>query len=182
MTNASALAVCNILFREIEPTAEAMTNQTHILAHVGEASDHHHANMPLHTHINEQAIREGEVVVADEEVSQCRHEECSLGAAVSAPMKQRNEAIGTLKPYYATEEEITDVVVELVSGLSSLLSNQLEIAEADRAYQLAKEAEIKALQAQISPHFLFNTININISIIRIDPEQALEILMSMYYF
>ena len=182
MTNASALAVCNILFREIEPSAVAMTNQTHILAHVGEASDHHQANMPLQTHITEQVIREGELVVADEEVIHCRHEDCSLGAAVIAPLKQRNETIGTLKLYYATEEEITDVVVELVSGLSSLLSNQLEIAEADRAYQLAKEAEIKALQAQISPHFLFNTINIIISLIRIDPEQARELLMSLSYF
>src|SRR5699024_9176603 len=60
--------------------------------------------------------------------------------------------------------------------------NQLEIAEADRAYQLAKEAEIKALQAQISPHFLFSTINIIISLIRIDPEQARELLMSLSYF
>src|SRR5699024_12161598 len=109
----------------------------------------------------EQVIREGELVVADEEVIHCRHEDCSLGAAVIAPLKQRNETIGTLKLYYATEEEITDVVVELVSGLSSLLSNQLEIAEADRACQLAKDDVIKALQAPISPHLLFDNIHIN---------------------
>src|SRR5699024_155298 len=101
--------------------------------------------------------------------------------AVMASLKQRRETLGTLKIYYGTEEEPTSLVVELVSGLSSLLSNQLELAEADRAYQLAKEAEIKELQAQISTHCLINTINIIISLIRIDPEQARELLMSLSY-
>jgi two-component system, LytTR family, sensor histidine kinase LytS len=32
--------------------------------------------------------------------------------------------------------------MELISVLSSLLSNQLELADADKSYQLAKEAEI----------------------------------------
>ena len=77
---------------------------------------------------------------------------------------------------------ITDVSIELITGLSSLLSNQLEIAETDRAYQLAKEAEIKALQAQINPHFLFNSMNIIISLIRTDPDQARKLLTSLSYF
>lgn len=77
---------------------------------------------------------------------------------------------------------ITDVTIELISGLSSLLSNQLEIAEIDRAYQLAKEAEIKALQAQINPHFLFNSMNIIVSLIRTDPDQARKLLTSLSYF
>src|SRR5699024_11850669 len=80
-----------------------------------------HDALPI---LTEQVIREGELVVADEEVIHCRHEDCSLGAAVIAPLKQRNETIGTLKLYYATEEEITDVVEELVSGLSSLRSEE----------------------------------------------------------
>lgn len=41
MNTVTAQAVCNILFRELQPSAVAMTNQTDILAHVGIASDHH---------------------------------------------------------------------------------------------------------------------------------------------
>lgn len=36
--------------------------------------------------------------------------------------------------------------------LSSLLSNQLKIAEADKAYQLAKEAEIKSFLLEKFPN------------------------------
>src|SRR5690606_9255286 len=89
---------------------------------------------------------------------------------------------GTLKFYFRSEREITNLAMELISGLSLLLSNQLEIAEADKAYQLAKEAEIKALQAQISPHFLFNSMNTIISLIRIDPGKARKLLVSLSHF
>ncbi|WP_318246753.1 sensor histidine kinase [Bacillus norwichensis] len=72
--------------------------------------------------------------------------------------------------------------MELISGLSMIISNQLEMAEADKAYQLAKEAEIISLQAQISPHFLFNTLNTVISLIRNDPSKARKLLVSLSHF
>ena len=77
---------------------------------------------------------------------------------------------------------MTSLAIELFSGLSALLSGQLGIAEADKAFQLAKEAEIKALQAQISPHFLFNSLNVIVSLIRIDPDKARRLLVSLSHF
>ena len=47
---------------------------------------------------------------------------------------------------------------------------------------MAKEAEIKALQAQINPHFLFNSMNIIVSLIRTNPDQARKLLTSLSYF
>ena len=127
-------------------------------------------------------IHHGELVVVNDGTIHCDYPGCRLGAAVIAPLIRRGETIGTLKLYYPSEKVITDVSIELIAGLSSLLSNQLEIAETDRAYQLAKEAEIKALQAQISPHFLFNSMNIIVSLIRTDPDQARKLLTSLSYF
>ncbi|WP_394190852.1 LytS/YhcK type 5TM receptor domain-containing protein [Paenisporosarcina quisquiliarum] len=182
MNNDTALAVCTILQRELSPSAVAMTSQTEILAHVGQANDHHKANSPIQTQITNEVLKHGELVVANDRTIHCAEEECSLGAAVIAPLKQRGETIGTLKVYYPSEKAITDVSVELIAGLSSLLSDQLEIANAEKAYQLAKEAEIKALQAQISPHFLFNTMNIIVSLIRTNPDKARKLLTSLSYF
>lgn len=182
MNHDTALAVCDILHRELEPSAVAITNQTEILAHVGIASDHHRAQSSIQTHITKEVLQHGELVVATDHKIHCIQESCPLGAAVIAPLKQRGETIGTLKLYYPSEKAITDVSIELISGLSSLLSDQLEIANAERAYQLAKEAEIKALQAQISPHFLFNTMNIIVSLIRTDPDKARKLLTSLSYF
>jgi len=182
MSNTTAQAVCTILYRELQPSAVAMTNTTEILAHVGEASDHHQANSPIQTHITKEVLQKGRLVVVDEGAIHCIQHDCPLGAAVIAPLEQGGETIGTLKLYYPSEKAITDVTVELISGLSSLLSNQLEIAEANRLHQLAKDAEIKTLQAQISPHFLFNSMNIIVSLIRTDPDQARKLLTSLSYF
>ncbi|KAA0948865.1 sensor histidine kinase [Sporosarcina sp. ANT_H38] len=182
MSTETAMAVCNILYRELEPSAVAMTNQTDILAHVGIASDHHHIGSPIRTDETKGVIHHGELVVVNDGTIHCDYPGCRLGAAVIAPLIRRGETIGTLKLYYPSEKVITDVSIELIAGLSSLLSNQLEIAETDRAYQLAKEAEINALQAQINPHFLFNAMNIIVSLIRTDPDQARKLLMSLSYF
>lgn len=178
----SAQAVCQILHTEVQTSAVAMTNQTEILAHIGLGDDHHRSSSPIQTQITRDVLKSGRLVVANDETIHCREQSCPLGAVVIAPLKQRDETIGTLKFYFKSEKEITNVVIELISGLSNLLSNQLEIAEADKAYQLAKEAEIKALQAQISPHFLFNTMNVITSLIRIDPAKARMLLVSLSHF
>ncbi|AYC30519.1 sensor histidine kinase [Paenisporosarcina cavernae] len=182
MTADTAAAVCGILHRELAPSAVSMTNQTEILAHVGLASDHHKAHSPIQTKVTKEVLQHGELIVANEQAIHCMEENCPLGAAVVAPLKQRGETIGTIKLYYPSEKAITDVSMELIDGLSSLLSDQLEIAHAEQSYQLAKEAEIKVLQAQISPHFLFNSMNIIVSLIRTDPDQARQLLNSLSYF
>jgi len=182
LTYTSANAVCHIIHNELKTSAVAVTNLTEILAHVGLGNDHHRPKSPIQTEITLDAIRLGKIVVANQRSIHCRVVDCPLGAVVIAPLRQRGKTIGTLKFYFRTEKEITHVVMELISGLSSMMSNQLELADADKAYQLAKEAEIKALQAQISPHFLFNTLNTIVSLIRIDPAKARKILVSLSHF
>lgn len=178
----SAEAVCNIIHHELQTLAVAMTNRTEILAHVGMGNDHHRPRNPIQTQITMDALKQGKIVVANQRAIHCRVEECPLGAVVIAPLKQRGKTIGTLKFYFRSEKEITNIVMELISGLSSMMSNQLELADADKAYQLAKDAEIKALQAQISPHFLFNTLNTISSLIRIDPMKARKVLISLSHY
>jgi two-component system, LytTR family, sensor histidine kinase LytS len=182
MNYESALGVCQILYKEVPTLAVSMTNQKEILAHIGKADDHHQPNSPLQTQITRDVLANGQLVVADDKSIHCREKNCPLGAAIIAPLKQRGETIGTLKFYFKTEKDITNLTVELMSGLSALLSHQLEIAEAEKAYQLGKEAEIKALQAQISPHFLFNSLNTIVSLIRIDPGKARLLLVSLSHF
>lgn len=182
INNKSALAVCQILHKELQMKAVAITNHTEILAHVGIGDDHHRPGSPIQTQITRDVIEHGEIAAANVQTIHCQQENCPLGAAIVAPLKLRGETIGTLKFYFTSEKEMTNLLMELISGLSVLLSNQLEIAEADKAYQLAKEAEIKALQAQISPHFLFNSLNTIISLVRIEPAQARKLLVSLSHF
>jgi len=182
LNHETAHAVCHIIQDEIQALAVSMTNTREILAHVGLGDNHHRPQMPIQTQITLDVIHNEKIIIANKKMIQCRDEECPLGAAVIAPLKRREETIGTLKFYFRSEKEITPIVTELISGMSSLLSNQLEIAEADKAFQLAKEAEIKVLQAQISPHFLFNTLNTILSLVRSDPTKARKLLVSLSHF
>ena len=51
-----------------------------------------------------------------------------------------------------------------------------------RAVVLAREAELKALKAQINPHFLFNCLNSISALTTVDPEQAREMCIRLSEF
>lgn len=74
------------------------------------------------------------------------------------------------------------MIIELSKGLVTLLSHQLELSEVDRHLELAKQAEIKALQAQVSPHFLFNALNTIVALVRTNPMKARKLLISLSHF
>lgn len=71
----------------------------------------------------------------------------------------------------------------MVSGLANLLSTQLELSEMDYQKRLRQKAEYRALQSQINPHFLYNTLNTLACICRENPPKARDLIFTMatYY-
>jgi two-component system sensor histidine kinase LytS len=138
----------------------------------------------LRTSLTKKVITEGRYHLAGvKEEIDCADVNCPLKSAVIVPLKSENKVIGTLKLYRDREYAITQVDVEVAIGLASLFSLQIEISRLDEQSRLLNRAELKALQSQINPHFLFNAINTVSSFIRSKPEKAKELLLDLsdYY-
>lgn len=90
--------------------------------------------------------------ISQEEI-ECTHAECPLHAAIVLPLTSNGNTIGTLKMYFKSPAGLSQVEEELAEGLAMLFSTQLELGEAELQSKLLKDAEIKALQAQVNPHF-----------------------------
>ena len=67
---------------------------------------------------------------------------------------------------------ITLLIVASIYAVIFYREMMKKVIEAQQARELATQAELKALRAQINPHFLFNTLNSISSLIPVEPEKA----------
>ncbi|WP_280269259.1 histidine kinase [Nocardia wallacei] len=59
---------------------------------------------------------------------------------------------------------------------------QLELAELDASRARLDRAEVRALRAQISPHFIYNALNTIASFVRTDPDRARDLILEFADF
>ncbi len=177
LTSQTAQLVCRLALQETEAAAVAITDRESVLGFAGVAEDHHTAGGPIITRATHEALKHNEhrILSTQEEIG-CPKKDCKLQAAIVVPLRVRDTPVGTLKFYYTTPRLLNENQLTMVEGLAQLLSTQLESSELDRQTELATRMELKALQAQIDPHFLFNTINTIASMIRTDAPRARELL------
>lgn len=102
------------------------------------------------------------------------------GPAVIVPLKEKDAVVGTLKLH--KDAAFSGAEIELALGLASLFSTQIELSRIEHAERMLAAAELKALQAQINPHFFFNAMNTILSLIRTDPDRARELLAGLSVF
>ncbi|OAT81302.1 sensor histidine kinase [Desulfotomaculum copahuensis] len=179
----SAAETARIIYNAVKVAAVAITDQTQILAHLGMGADHHHPGNPILTEATRRAMDTGQLQLAQTRAEiGCHHAQCRLASAVIVPLKRRENVIGTLKLYHDRENSINAVDMELARGLAHLFSTQLELAELEHQAQLRSRAELKALQAQVHPHFLFNALNAIVSLVRLRPDTARELLIRLADF
>ncbi|MBV7242794.1 MULTISPECIES: sensor histidine kinase [Streptomyces] len=111
--------------------------------------------------------------------SGCADLDCPLRWAVAVPLTVENRVLGALVAYAPRESA---VLARAAGEVARWVCVQLELAELDRSRTQLIEAEIKALRAQISPHFIFNSLAAIASFVRTDPEEARELLLEFADF
>jgi two-component system sensor histidine kinase LytS len=106
-----------------------------------------------------------------------------MAAHIVVPLTLEKKAIGSLALYKLHENSISLYEKEFACGLAELISTQLEISKAERQAKLLANAEVKSLQSQINPHFLFNALNTISYYCRKQPDIAKQLIIHLgnYY-
>jgi two-component system, LytTR family, sensor kinase len=109
----------------------------------------------------------------------CGNPACGLRHAIVTPLTVEERVVGTLQVFTGTASA---GLVRAVEEVARWMSGQLELAELDASRTRLMEAEVRALRAQISPHFVYNSLTAIASFVRTDPERARELLLEFADF
>ena len=180
LTPQSAQATAAIILAETAVAAVAITGDRTILAHVGAGQEHHLAGAPWRTRATRLSFESGTALfLRDRESIGCAKADCPLREAINGPLRKGATICGCLKIYGTKDRPLDQPLFELAKGLADLFSTQLELEDIGIKNQLLAHAEIRRLQAQINPHFLFNSLNTIASFCRSAPGQARELLLDL---
>ncbi|MDR3052392.1 MAG: histidine kinase [Coriobacteriales bacterium] len=183
LTTESAQEVCRLLLPATLANAVAITNREDIIGYAGAESDLHPVGSPILTKATLTTLQDARLrVITQQEAIGFPEGASSLQAAIIVPLVLHEQTVGVLKFYYRSAKKIDETQQAMAEGLGALLTMQLSLAELDYQRELASQMELKALQAQINPHFLFNTINTIASLIRTNPQQARILLREFAVF
>jgi two-component system LytT family sensor kinase len=155
--------------------AVALTDRARTLATDGNA--HHHAQDAIEHAASALATGRTQVLSAREVA--CASQECPVRAAVACPVVDGDTVVGALVAY---ARGTSAILVRAVEEVARWVSGQVELASADVARTRLMEAELRALRAQISPHFIYNSLTAIASFTRTDPDRARDLLLEFADF
>ncbi|WP_404835184.1 LytS/YhcK type 5TM receptor domain-containing protein [Aeromonas media] len=177
--------IAHIVQEETGVGAVAITDTDKILAFIGTGEDHHKPGTPITSAITLQAIAQNKVLFADGNRRPYRcsiSPQCQLGSVLVIPLQGDQGVIGTIKLYEPKKRLFLKINHTLGEGIANLLSQQLLSGRLEQQQRLLVQSELKLVQAQINPHFLFNTLNTISAITRRDPERARQLLLHLSLF
>lgn len=179
----SAQKICELLMPTTAAIAIAITDKDQILGYAGYDAVNNPSGTPIRTRVTHEVVQEGElrILTSREEIG-FPDDSGLINAAIVVPLQAGRNVKGSLKFYYRKAVNISETQKSIAEGFGQLLSTQMAAEELEEQTKLATSMELKALQSQINPHFLFNTINTIASLIRTNPEKARMLLREFAVF
>ncbi len=96
----------------------------------------------------------------------------------AAPILSEGAVIGTIH----VMADIGGSRLAELTQFSQLVSSQLQLAELEQSRAYAAEAELKALRAQVSPHFLHNSLTAIAGLVNTNPGMARDLIATFAEF
>jgi two-component system LytT family sensor kinase len=173
----SATAAAPHLRALLNCTAVALSDDEGVmLAWDGEAK--HHAEWVAEAALS--VLSTGRQQVRSQREMDCGRANCPIRAVIVSPLEVDGSVVGTFG--VVSQRAASAGVMRATAEVARYVSSQLELAELDESRSRLAHAEVRALRAQISPHFIYNALTTISSCVRTDPEEARELLMEFAEF
>lgn len=179
----AAQKICKLLLPSTAAIAVAITDREQILGYAGFGEEENETGSAIRTQATLMTLEDCvmRILETPEEIGFPSYS-TNIQGAIIVPIAVGGRVAGTLKFYYRNPRSISETQVSIAEGFGKLLSTQLAAAALEQQTKLATSMELKALQSQINPHFLFNTINTIASLVRTNPEKARMLLREFAVF
>ncbi|WP_124711331.1 sensor histidine kinase [Gordonia insulae] len=107
-------------------------------------------------------------------------DESLVRALIAQPLVAGDLGVGVL--VVATTHRPGPGMLGAVGEVARYVSSQIELADLEASRARLDRAEVLALRAQISPHFIYNALNTIASFVRTDPDRARELILDFADF
>ncbi len=123
-----------------------------------------------------KAVATGRATVLGAGDMPCDRVDCEIRGAVVVPLANEG-ALAAL-----SDGPPAPGLVQATRETGRWAAAQLALAELDTSRDRLARAEVRALRAQISPHFIYNALTAIASFVRTDPERARELILEFAEF
>ncbi|PKB31720.1 two-component system LytT family sensor kinase [Pseudonocardia alni] len=177
LSSRSASQALPYLRQLLETTAMAMTDSRGTVLGWDGTADQHQQDVQT---LADTVVRTGRMELMSHTSIKCNQPGCEVRGIVVVPLESDGTIIGTLAAL--TPSTAGPPVLRATGEVARYVSSQLELAELDDSRARLNRAEVRALRAQISPHFVYNALTTIASFIRTDPARARELLIEFADF
>lgn len=128
-----------------------------------------------------RAVQSERSVVLNSSDLPCDRVDCVVRGAVVAPLTKPGGAAAAAL-VAISDDQPAPGLVQATLETARWAGTQLALAELDSSRERLARAEVRALRAQISPHFIYNALTAIASFVRTDPERARELILEFAEF
>ncbi|SDY16785.1 two-component system, LytT family, sensor kinase [Micromonospora pattaloongensis] len=177
LTRAGAAKAVRHLRTLVGAPGLALVDRVEVLAVDGDGA--HHAGQVVAAARRALAAHRSTVLRQSE--LDCDRIDCAVRGAVVAPVTGPDG-----KPVAAlvaiADDQPAPGLVQATLETARWAGTQLALAELDSSRERLARAEVRALRAQISPHFIYNALTAIASFVRTDPERARDLILEFAEF
>jgi two-component system LytT family sensor kinase len=177
LTVASAARAVRHLRPLVGAVGLALLSEDEVLALDGRGN--HHADQLVAA--GKRAIASGRSTVLGLAELPCDRVDCPVRGAVVAPLTTPDGPASAVLVAIADGQPAPGLV-QATLETGRWAAAQLALHELDSSRERLARAEVRALRAQISPHFIYNALTAIASFVRTDPERARELILEFAEF